>query len=98
MIDTSNLPIAADNLLKKQVAREKIEDLQGNLFCYTDASKTRDNKAGIGIYIPKKQVNISSGGQSLKILVARRQKATHINDRWHRQCVWKDYKHSLILA
>ena len=41
------------------VARERIEDLQECLVCYTDASKTTDNKAGIGIYIPKKNVNIS---------------------------------------
>ena len=41
------------------VAREMIEDLQECIVCNTDASKTTDNKAGIGIYIPKKNVNIS---------------------------------------
>ena len=40
-------------------AGSKIEDLQESLFCYTDTSKTTDNKAGIRIYIPKKYVKIS---------------------------------------
>ena len=59
VIDTSNLSFAADNPLRMLVAREKIEDLQECLVCYTDASKTTDKKAGIWIYIPKKNVNIS---------------------------------------
>lgn len=56
MIDTSNLSFEADNPLRMLVAREKIEDLQGSLLCYTDVSKTEDNKAGIRIYIPSKDV------------------------------------------
>ena len=59
VIFTSNLSFAADNPLRMLVARERIEDLQECLVCYTDASKKMDNKAGIGIYIPKKNVNIS---------------------------------------
>ena len=59
VIDTSNLSFAAENPLKMLVAREKIEDLQGNLICYTDASKTTDSKAGIGIYILQKHKNVS---------------------------------------
>ena len=59
VIDTSNLFFEADNPLRMLVAKERIEDLQECLVCYTDASKTTDNKAGIGIYIPKKNVNIS---------------------------------------
>ena len=55
-IDTSNLSIGADNPLKMLSAREKIEDLQGNLLCYTEASKTLDDRAKIGIFIPEKQV------------------------------------------
>ena len=38
------------------VAKERIEDLRGNLLCFTDASKTEDGKAGIGIYIPQKDL------------------------------------------
>ena len=41
------------------IAREKIEDLQGNLLCYKDASKTLVDRTGIGIFIPEKQVDIS---------------------------------------
>ena len=59
VIDTSNLSFAADNRLRMLVARERIEDLQECIVCYRDASKTTDNKAWIGIYIPKKNVNIS---------------------------------------
>ena len=59
VIDTSNLSFAADNPLRMLVAKEMIEDLQESLLCYTVASKTTDNKAGIGIYIPKENVNIS---------------------------------------
>ena len=59
VIDNSNLSFAADNPLRMLVAREMIEDLQESLVCYTDASRTTYNKAGIGIYIPKKNVNIS---------------------------------------
>ena len=59
VIDTSNLSFAADNPMRMLVARERIENLQECLVCYTDASKTMDNKAGLGIYIPKKNVNIS---------------------------------------
>ena len=61
VIDTSNLSFAADNPLRMLVAkeRERIEDFQECLVCYMDASKMTDNKAGIGIYIPKKNVNIS---------------------------------------
>ena len=51
MIDTFNLSFEADNPLRMLVAREKIDDLQWNLICYIDASKTRDNKVRIGIYI-----------------------------------------------
>ena len=58
MIDTSNLSFAADNPLRMLVAREMIEDLQESLICYMDASQTMDNKTGIEIYIPKKNVNI----------------------------------------
>ena len=58
-IDTSNLSVAADNPLKVLIAREKIEDLKGNLLCHTDASKTLDDRPGIGIFIPEKQVDIS---------------------------------------
>ena len=50
VIDTSNLSFAANNPLRMLVAREMIEDLQESLVCYTDASKTTDNKAGIWIY------------------------------------------------
>ena len=41
------------------VAKERIEDLRGNLLCFTDASKTEDGKAGIGLYIPQKDLKLS---------------------------------------
>ena len=59
MIDISNLSFAADNTLRMLVAKEMIEDLQESILCYTDASKTTDNKAGIGMYFLKKNVNVS---------------------------------------
>ena len=59
-IDTSNLSVAADNPLRMLISREKIEEnFQGNLLCYTDASKTLDDSAGIEIFIPEKQADIS---------------------------------------
>ena len=59
VIDTSTLTIEAENPLKMLVAREKIEELKdSSLLCYTDASKIQD-KAGIGLFIPKKGVELS---------------------------------------
>ena len=59
IIDTSSLSIEADNPLRMLVAREKIEGLKdSSLLCYTDASKIKD-KAGTGIFIPKKGVELS---------------------------------------
>ena len=59
VIDTSSLSIEADNPLRMLVAREKIEELtDSSLLCYTDASKIKD-KAGTGIFIPKKGVELS---------------------------------------
>ena len=63
MIDTSNLSFAADNPLRMLLASE-IEDLQESLLCNTDASKTTDNKAGIGIYIPKKNISLRTSSHS----------------------------------
>ena len=45
-------------------ASEMIEDLQESLLCNTDASKTTDNKAGIGIYIPKKNISLRTSSHS----------------------------------
>ena len=64
MIDTSNFSFIADNSLRMLVAIEMIEDLQESLLCYTDASKTTDNKAGIGIYIPKKNISLRTSSHS----------------------------------
>ena len=59
VIDTSTLSIEAENPLRMLVAREKIEELKdSSLLCYTDASKIQD-KAGTGIFIPKKGVELS---------------------------------------
>ena len=57
-IDISNLSVAADNPLRMLIAREKIENLQGNLLCYKDEFKILDNRAGIKIFIPEKQVDV----------------------------------------
>ncbi|MFG1588192.1 reverse transcriptase domain-containing protein [Staphylococcus aureus] len=39
-------------------ARERIEEYQGCILCYTDASKM-DERAGIGIYIPLQKIELS---------------------------------------
>ena len=57
--DKSNLSFGNDDPLRMLVAKERIEDLRGNLLCFTDASKTEDGKAGIGIYIPQKDLKLS---------------------------------------
>lgn len=75
MIDTSNLSFEADNFLQILVKRESIEDLQDTLLCYTDASKTEDNKTGIGIHIPKKDVNISLTTSSHSCISSTKQAA-----------------------
>ena len=59
IIDTSTLTIEAENPLRMLVAREKIEELKDfSWLCYTNASKIQDT-AGIGIFIPKKGVELS---------------------------------------
>ena len=59
VIDTYSLSIEADNPLRMLVAMEKIEELtDSSLLCYTDTSKIQD-KAGTGIFIPKKGVELS---------------------------------------
>ena len=57
--DKSNLSFGNGDPLRMLVAKERIEDLRGNLLCFTDASKTEDGKAGIGIYIPQKDLKLS---------------------------------------
>ena len=57
--DKSNLSFGNGDPLRMLVAKERIEDLRGNLLCFTDASKTEDGKAGIGIYIPQKDLELS---------------------------------------
>ena len=42
--------------LRMLVAKERIEDLRGNLLRFTDASKTEDGKAGI--HIPQKDLKL----------------------------------------
>ena len=58
-LDKSNLSFGNGDPLRMLVAKERIEDLQGNLLCFRDASKTEDGKAGIGIYIPQKDLKLS---------------------------------------
>ena len=57
--DKSNLSFSNSDPLRMLVAKERIEDLRGNLLCFTDASKTEDGKVGIGIYIPQKDLKLS---------------------------------------
>ena len=52
--DKSNLSFGNGDPLRMLVAKEKIEDL----LCFTDASKTEDGKAGIGIYIQQKDLRL----------------------------------------
>ena len=57
--DKSNLSFGNGDPLRMLVAKERIEDLRGKLLCFTDASKTEDGKAGIGIYIQQKDLKLS---------------------------------------
>ena len=57
--DKSNLSFGNGDPLRMLVAKERIEDLRGNLLCFTDASKTEDGKTRIGIYIPEKDLKLS---------------------------------------
>ena len=56
--DKSNLSFSNGDPLRMLVSKERIEDLRRNLLCFT-ASKTEDGKAGIGIYIPQKDLKLS---------------------------------------
>ena len=57
-----NLSFGNGDPLRMLVAKERIEDLRGNLLRFTDESKTeegKNGKRGIGIYIPQKDLKLS---------------------------------------
>ena len=64
--DKSNLSFGNGDPLRMLVAKERIEDLRGNLLCFTDASKTEDGLARIGIYISQKFQRFEAQYQNFK--------------------------------